>query len=113
MLVSLCLVGAVLVTLGAADSCKAPMDATGDYSGTWSITVNEGEGEEATTRTVECDSLRMTLDQDVNLDYPDNLKVTGTLFIDDYSCLAEANWPELIPLPKPGEVTSYRNHGYQ
>ena len=77
------------------------------------LTVNEGEGEEATTRTVECDSLRMTLDQDVNLDYPDNLKVTGTLFIDDYSCLKEANWPELIPLPKPGEVESYRNHGYQ
>jgi hypothetical protein len=104
MLVSLFLVAAALVTLGAADSCKAPMDATGDYSGTWKINIKEGEGEEATTRTVECDSLRMTLDQDVNLDPPDNLKVTGTLFIDDYSCLKEANWPELMPLPKPGEV---------
>jgi hypothetical protein len=104
MVVSLCLVALALVTLGASDSCKAPMDATGDYSGTWSITVKEGEGEEATTRTVECDSLRMTLDQDVNLEYPDNLTVTGTLFIDDYSCLEDANWPELIPLPEPGEV---------
>ena len=104
MVVSLCLVGAVLVSLGAADSCKAPMDATGDYSGTWSIKINEGEGEEVTTRTVDCDSLRMTLEQDVNLDPPDNLTVTGTLFIDDYSCLEDANWPELIPLPEPGEV---------
>jgi hypothetical protein len=104
MLVSLCLVGVALLTLGAADSCKAPIDATGDYSGTWSITVNEGEGEETTPRIVECTDLRMTLEQDVNLDYPDNLKVTGTLFIDDYSCLEEAGWPELIPLPEPGEV---------
>ena len=103
MLVSLCLVAAALVTLGAADSCKAPMDATGDYSGTWSFEVTEGEGEEATTRTVVCEGLRMTLDQDINLDPPDNLKVTGTVFIDDYSCLEEANWPELL-IPKPGEV---------
>ena len=99
MLVSLCLVAAALVTLGAADSCKAPMDATGDYSGTWSFEVKEGEGEEATTRTVVCEGLRMTLDQDVNLDYPDNLKVTGTLFIDDYSCLEEANWPTSFHSP--------------
>ena len=104
MMVSLCLVGVALVTLGASDSCRAPMDATGDYSGTWSIKVTEGEGEEASTRMVECDSLRMTLEQDVNLDFPDNLKVTGTVFIDDYSCLQEANWPPLIPLPEPGEV---------
>ena len=53
MLVSLCLVAAALVTLGAADSCTAPMDATGDYKGTWSFEVTEGEGEEATTRRDE------------------------------------------------------------
>lgn len=104
MFASLCLVGVALVTLGASDSCKAPMDATGDYKGTWSFEVTEGEGEEATTRTVVCEGLRMTLDQDVNLDPPENVKVTGTLFIDDYSCLDEANWPPLIPRPKPGEV---------
>ena len=104
MMVSLGLVALALVTLGASDSCKAPMDATGDYSGTWSFEVTEGEGEEATTRTVVCEGLRMTLDQDVNLEYPENVKVTGTLFIDDYSCLDEANWPPLIPRPKPGEV---------
>ena len=104
MFLSLCLVAVALFTLGAENSCKAPMDATGDYSGTWKIEVKEGEGEEATTRMVECDSLRMTLDQDVNLDYPENVKVTGTVFIDDYSCLTEAGWPEKIPLPEPGEV---------
>ena len=102
MVVSLCLVALALVTLGASDSCKAPMDATGDYSGTWSFEVKEGEGEEATTRTVECDTLRMTLDQDVNLDPPDNLTIKGTIYIDDYSCLEEANWPAFL-IPKPGE----------
>jgi len=103
MLVSLCLVAAALITLGAADSCTAPMDATGDYSGTWSFEVTEGEGEEATKRTVVCESLSLRLEQDVNLDYPENLKVTGTVFIDSYSCLEDANWPENLPFPKPGE----------
>ena len=104
MWVSICLVAVALFTLGAENSCTAPMDATGDYSGKWQIKVTEGEGEKATTRIVECDNLSMTLDQDVNLDFPDNLKVTGTIFIDDYSCLEETGWPENIPLPKPGEV---------
>mgnify|MGYP003572752668 FL=1 len=102
--VSICLVTVALFTLGAENSCTAPMDATGDYSGSWQIKVTEGEGEEATTRIVECDNVSMTLDQDVNLDYPDNLKVTGTVFIDDYSCLYETGWPENIPLPEPGEI---------
>jgi hypothetical protein len=78
------------------------MDATGDYSGTWSFEVTEGEGEEATTRTVVCDTLRLTLDQDVNLDPPENLTVKGTVYIDDYSCLEEANWPQFL-IPEPGE----------
>ena len=99
---SICLVAVALFTLGAENSCKAPMDATGDYSGAWNIEVKEGEGEEVTTRMVECDSLRMTLDQDVNLDFPENLKVTGTVFIDDYSCLKDTNWPEFL-IPEPGE----------
>jgi len=102
MLVSICLVGVALFTLGAADSCTAPMDATGDYSGTWSFEVTEGEGEEATTRIVECTDLRMSLEQDVNLDPPDNLKITGTVYIDDYSCLEDANWPAFL-IPEPGE----------
>ena len=102
MWVSLCLVAAALFTLGAENSCTAPMDATGDYSGSWQIKITEGEGEEATTRTVECDSLRITLDQDVNLDPPENLTVTGTVYIDDYSCLEDANWPEFL-IPEPGE----------
>lgn len=102
MFLSLCLVGVALFTLGASDSCKAPMDATGDYEGTWSFEVTEGEGEEATTRTVVCDTLRMTLDQDVNLEPPENLTVTGTVYIDDYSCLEDANWPAFL-IPEPGE----------
>ena len=111
MFLSLCFVAIALFTLGAENSCKAPMDATGDYSGTWQIKITEGEEgervegeEEPAIRMVECDSVRMTLDQDVNLDYPENLKVTGTIFIDDYSCLTEAGWPEKIPLPEPGEI---------
>ena len=105
MWISICLVTAALFTLGAESSCtEPPMDATCDYSWSCQIKVNVGEGEEVTTRIVECDSLRITLDQDVNLDFPDNLKVTGTVFIDDYSCLEETGWPENIPLPEPGEI---------
>ena len=102
MFLSICLVAVALFTLGAENSCKAPMDATGDYSGTWKIEVKEGEGEEATTKIVECTDLRLTLEQDVNLDPPENLTVTGTVYIDDYSCLEEANWPEFL-IPEPGE----------
>jgi len=103
MFLSFCLVAVALVTLGAANSCKAPMDATGDHSGTWSINIKEGE---IIVDTIECGSIRMTLEQDVTLDPPDNLKVTGILYIDDYSCLEEAGWPEgLIPEPQEVEVS--------
>jgi len=97
------LFGAALVTLGAANSCQAPMDATGDYNGTWSIHVKEGE---TVVDTVECGAIRMTMTQDVTLDPPENLKVTGTITTDDYACFADAGWPEkLIPEAKPIEVS--------
>lgn len=103
MLVSLSLVCVALVTLGAADSCKAPMDGTGDYSGTWSINIKEND---VLVDTVECGSLSMILTQNVNLDPPDNLKVTGIITPDNYACFAEAGWPErLIPQPEPIEVS--------
>ena len=102
MFSSLVLIGVALVTLGASDSCKAPMDATGDYTGTWSFEVTEGEGEDATTTLVECTDLRLSLEQDVNLDPPENLNVSGTVYIDDYSCLEGTKWPEFL-IPEPGE----------
>ena len=103
MFVSFGLVAVALCALGAENSCKAPMDATGDYSGTWSINVKE---EEIIVDTMECGPIRMTLEQDVTLEPPDNLKVTGVLCIDDYSCLEEAGWPEvLIPDPQELEVS--------
>ena len=97
------LLGAALVILGAANSCQAPMDATGDYSGTWSINIKDAE---TIVDTVECGAIRMTLTQDVTLDPPENLKVTGTITTDDYACFADAGWPEkLIPDPEPIEVS--------
>ena len=109
MLLSFCLVAVALVTLGAEKSCKAPMDATGDYSGTWSINIKE---EGTIVDTAECGTISMTLEQDVTLDPPDNLKVTGTLYFDDYSCLEEAGWPSwLIPEKKEVEVSGRMTEG--
>lgn len=103
MCLSIILLGAALATLGASNSCQAPMDATGDYAGTWSIHIREGE---TVVDTVECGAIRMTFTQDVTLDPPENLKVTGTITTDDYACFADAGWPEqLIPDPEPIEVT--------
>jgi len=103
LMLSICLVAVALFTLGANESCKAPMDATGTYSGTWSINITEGE---TVVDTVECDSIRMTLSQDVTLNPPKNLNVTGTVYIDDYSCLEEAGWPAwLIPETKEVQVS--------
>lgn len=102
MVVSCCLVVVTLFTLGAENSCKAPMDATGDYSGTWAINITE---EEIIVDTIDCGSIQMTLEQDVTLDPPDNLKVTGTLYTEDFSCLKDAGWPDwLIPEPQEVEV---------
>lgn len=100
MFVSYCLLAVALFTLGAENSCKAPMDATGDYSGTWSINIIE---EEIIVDTIDCGPIRMTLEQDVTLDPPDNLNVTGMLYLDDFSCLNEAGWPEWL-IPEPQEV---------
>lgn len=103
MLVTLTLLCVALVTLGASDSCKAPMDASGEYSGTWTINIKENE---VVVGTAECGAITMSLTQDVTLDPPDNLKVTGTITADSYACFAEGGWPEqLIPEPEPIEVS--------
>ncbi len=103
MCLTLTLLCAALASLGAANSCQAPMDATGDYSGTWSINIKEGE---TVVDTAECGAIRMTLTQDVTLNPPENLKVTGTIIADDYACFADAGWPaKLIPDPEPIEVS--------
>lgn len=85
MFLSCCLLAVSLVTLGANDSCKAPMDATGDYTGTW-----KGLEENAP----EC-PLSMTLTQDVEAEPPENLKVHGTVYV-DYDCI---DFPEWFPTP--------------
>ena len=36
-----CLIATALVTMGQSSSCTAPMDATGNYSGTWSFDIKE------------------------------------------------------------------------
>ena len=76
MFLSLCLVAVALVTLGANNSCKAPLDTTGEYSGTWTFNYKEG-GTIIDTKDCDC---TMTLDQDVDArPYPSNLILTGTL----------------------------------
>jgi len=52
-------------------SCKAPMNATGSYNGTW-----KGNAEDAE----ECE-LSMTLDQDITAEPLDNFKVAGTVLV--------------------------------
>jgi hypothetical protein len=103
MYITCILLGIALVTMGAANSCQAPMDATGDYNGTWSINIKEGE---TVVDTVECGAIAMNFTQDVTLAPPDNLKVTGTITPETYACFADAGWPEkLIPEPEPIEVS--------
>ena len=90
MFLSCCLLAIALVTLGANDSCKAPMDATGEYTGTW-----KGLGED----DPEC-PLSMTLTQDVNAEPPENLAVEGTVYV-DYSCI---DFPDWFPTPETAEI---------
>lgn len=100
MFVSLCLLVVTLVTLGASNSCKAPMDVTGSYSGNWSFDIKEGE---TILDTIDC-PLTMTLNQDATLNPPNNLNITGTVYV-DFSCLAEVpNWPDWLPIPEPNDV---------
>ena len=93
--VTSCLIAIALITMGQSSSCTAPMDATGNYSGTWSFDIKEGE---TIIKTVEC-YLSMMLTQNVTLDPPDNLKITGTVSV-DFTCLEEIpDWPAWIPIP--------------
>ena len=95
-----CLIAVALVTMGQSSSCTAPMDATGTYSGNWSFDIKEGE---TVIDTVEC-NLSMTLAQDVTLSPPNNLKVTGTVFV-DFTCLEGIpDWPKWLPIPEPTDI---------
>jgi len=99
MFLSLCLVAVALVTLGANNSCKAPLDTTGEYSGTWTFNYKEG-GTIVDTKDCDC---TMTLDQDVTSPWPLNLTLTGTLNV-NLSCLDEWEiWPSGLGYP-PFEV---------
>ena len=94
MFLSLCLVAIALVTLGASNSCNTPMNATGEYSGIWSLNVKVAG---FPINIVDCDCT-MSLNQDITLDPPDNLNITGTLNVDT-SCLEESGlWPDGLPI---------------
>lgn len=95
MFLSLCLVAASLVTLGANNSCKAPLNTAGEYSGTWTFNYKEG-GTIIDTKDCDC---TMTLVQDVTSPWPLNLTLTGTLNV-NLSCLDEwENWPSGLEYP--------------
>ena len=94
------LTAVALFTMGQSSSCKAPMDATGSYSGTWTFYVKDNG---TVIDELDC-PLSMTLEQDVAQDPPENLSVNGTIHV-DFSCLDEApNWPPGAAVPEPSDV---------
>jgi len=99
-----CLIATALVCMGQSSSCRPPMDATGDYSGTWSIEIKDNETDNETIEIVDC-PLQMVLEQDVALNRPKNFRIDGMVHI-DFSCLEEVeSWPDWIDIPAPTDVT--------
>jgi hypothetical protein len=95
------LITAALISMAQTPSCTAPMNATGSYSGKWTFDVKDEAGN--VIDTVEC-SLEMTLQQNVALNPPQNLKVTGIVHV-DFSCLDEVpTWPDWAKIPEPSDV---------
>lgn len=68
---------------------KPPFDTTGDYAGVWRGQTTTPEKQQ---EIPEC-PLTMTLTQDVNLDYPADHSVSGTVVI-DYSCVELPAWAQ-------------------
>lgn len=101
MLVTIFLISAALISMAQTPSCTAPINATGTYSGKWMFDVKDEAGN--IIDTAEC-PLEMTLQQDVTLNPPQNLKVTGIVHV-DFSCLDEVpTWPEWAQIPEPSDV---------
>lgn len=99
-LVTIFLISVALVTMGQSSSCTVPMDATGDYSGSWTFYVKDNG---TIIDAIDC-PLGMTLEQDVTLDHPDNFSVNGTIHV-DFSCFEDApNWPEWAKIPEPSDI---------
>jgi len=95
------LITAALISMAQTPSCTAPMNATGSYSGKWTFDVKDEAG--IVIDTVEC-PLEMTLQQNVALNPPQNLKVTGIVHV-DFSCLDDVpTWPEWAKIPEPSDV---------
>jgi hypothetical protein len=95
------LITAALLSMAQTPSCTAPMNASGLYSGKWTFDVKDEAG--IVIDTVEC-PLEMTLQQNVALNPPQNLKVTGIVHV-DFSCLDEVpTWPEWAKIPEPSDV---------
>lgn len=93
-------IAAALVSMAQAPSCTAPMNATGTYSGKWTMPITEND---VVVGSVDC-PLEMTLTQNISMQPPDNLKVTGTVHV-DFSCLAEVpTWPAWATIPEPSDV---------
>ncbi len=100
-IVTIFLITAALLSMAQTPSCTAPMNATGSYSGKWTFDVKDETG--TVIDTVEC-PLEMTLQQDVTLNPPQNLKVTGMVHV-DFSCLEEVpTWPDWAKIPEPSDV---------
>jgi len=101
MLLTLILIAGGIALMGQSSSCSAPMDATGDYSGTWSFDITDDNG--TVTDTVDC-SLSMNLEQDILEPPPVNLNVTGILNV-DFSCFEEIpDWPDWATIPEPDQI---------
>ncbi|GMW01864.1 MAG: hypothetical protein AMXMBFR84_30010 [Candidatus Hydrogenedentota bacterium] len=77
---------------------KAPFDATGAFSGTWSGSSTDS------AQTVQSCALEMALTQDVNASYPQDHTVTGQVTI-DYSCIQLPAWAQSQPQPSVVQVS--------
>ncbi len=84
-----------LCAMGQSSSCRAPLDANGSYSGTWSFDILDNG---TVIDTIDC-QLAMTLNQNVSASPPNNFTVNGALDI-DFSCFDDIpNWPEWVDMP--------------
>lgn len=80
--------------VAGCERIPAPFDTTGTYAGTWTGTAQddpeETDGKQASpedVQVVEDCPLALTLAQNVDADFPRNLRVDGTVTV-DYGCVA-------------------------
>ncbi len=94
------LLAAAIVLMGQSSSCTAPMDATGNYTGTWTLFIKDNG---TVIDELDC-PLSMVLEQDITRDPPENVSVNGTVHV-EYTCLEDGpNWPAWAEIPEPSNV---------